>query len=1009
MILDTGNLGIEGSSQRGALLFNPDHLSISYSISADSLLKKTDGFSIMNIRDAKIEGNDYKLFLYPFCLQNSKVIMAGLLSQSRYTSRYESVPIDFITSGAILLLLILITIPLLKVYIIGSHERITNLDLRLIIGTYYVGGFILYFLLLWNFLEGSQRTRNHRFLAQFTSQLNSAFNDEIRLACRQLGKYDSIYNADTALNRKLSASTYDSSDLGAMHPTVYKQFKDIFWINSRGNWVGRYGFMHYDTLPLIPSGDRQYFKDMKAGNVLRLSNRDTPFCLQPTLGKLDGTFAVNIVIPADTSSPQKPIMVGMFTEMYSVCNTVQPPGYGFSILNDKGTILFDSRERSRLTNIYSDLSASEAVQNSVRYRQVRFLPSIQLHGTNVAMLSTPAEGLPYTLLTYYELDRAQQFQLHVLGLFCLFIGVIIGLLILSAYCNEWMNTRTSLVSISTVSFEWLRPIPAKTGYYRHFIKGIALLAACYCIPWLVFQCIGEPFGFYLFVTSLLFPFYLTIHYVLLREKQKPKRNRLPKKGLAGALALPVLVIVTTLLFLLPDKFPPKNLVPTLLTQLVFLLAIRHSVRTFQPGTIVESSVVTLKLFNQAVVAGILLTVIVPASGIFSFFYKEETWARARSEKLAVAGYIAERADSIRTNTSHYSFRNDDSDRNFLKQLRNRKGIYLPDRAALGTADPSGARPASPSPELFHLLHSLLFPGDTTVVLSSEPQETARDTSWFFAKNGNTETLARLYSGGSGLDTIHLEVLPESRQSALAMMISDSVSQGAAFILLFLLIILLGVGALYVLTGSLINRIFLLRLFDHYPGNLCRNDALLDAQTTLAGISLKAGLKTQSLDWSAENIRRYEELNFDYRVLHLQGELGEVYQRIWNDLSPREQFVLYDFAIDSLANYRSGTPLHTLIQKGILCLGSDLQLHFMTHSFHNFVLNQGDNEAVVSQIRRAREQGQNIKTPLFLMLAAAGLFIFLTQETIYQKITGLLTSLGSLVPLIQRFLGGKGEK
>ncbi|HEY4336594.1 MAG TPA: hypothetical protein VGM89_11870, partial [Puia sp.] len=124
---------------------------------------------------------------------------------------------------------------------------------------------------------------------------------------------------------------------------------------------------------------------------------------------------------------------------------------------------------------------------------------------------------------------------------------------------------------------------------------------------------------------------------------------------------------------------------------------------------------------------------------------------------------------------------------------------------------------------------------------------------------------------------------------------------------------------------------------------------------------------------------------------------------------REKFVLYDFAIDSLANYRSGTPLHNLIQKGILCLGADLQLHFMTHSFHNFVLNQGDNEAVLSQIKRAREQGQNIKTPLFLILAAAGLFIFLTQETIYQKITGLLTSLGSLVPLIQRFLGGKAEK
>lgn len=1015
MILDSS--AVDKASKRGTLLFNPDHLSISFAIERDTLLRPSDGFSITSIRDVRIEGNDYKLFLYPFCLKNSKGIMAGLLSQSRYTARYESVPPDFFTTGAALLLLILVAIPLLKIYIIGSHERITTLDLRLIIGTYYVGGFIFFFLILWNFLEGSQTARNHRSLARFTRQLDSAFDDEIRLACSQLSKYDTIYNAkdNAALREQLSDSSYKASHMEAMHPTVYKQIKDIFWINSHGNWVARYGFMHYDTLPLIPSGDRQYFKDMKAGNVFRLKNGKTSFCLQPTLGKLDGTFAVNIVIPADTSlrqdttSRSKAIMIGTFTEMYSVCNTVLPPGYGFSILDEKGTILFSSRERSRLANIYSDLSDEDAIQTSVRYHQTRFLSSTDLHGAKVAMLATPANSLPYTLLTYYELDRDNQFQLHVLGLFCLFIGIIIALLILSAYFNEWISSRTTLLSISTVSFEWIRPVPRKTGYYRHFIKGIALLAACYCVPWIIFQLIGEPFGFYLFVTSVLFPFYLAIHYVLLREKQKPAGRRLPKKELFWAIGLPVLVIVTALIFLLPDKFPPANILPTLLTQIVFVLAIRHSVRTFRPGTVAESSDTTLKLFDQAVVAGILLTVIVPASGIFSFFYKEETWARARSEKLAVASRIADRADSIKATIAHYSFH--DSDKAFLQQLRNKNGIYLPDSALLSAVDPAPQGPASSAPGLFHLLHKWLFSGDTTVVFPNEPLEAAIDGSWVFARQRQAETLIRPYSWGTEKDTIRLEVLPGSGKSALSLVFDDSKSQGMASVLLFLLVILLGIGLLYGLTDSLVRRIFMLRLFDKYPGNLCQNEVLMNTQTTLAGIKLKNQLQALNLSWSADNIRTYEESNFDYWVLRLQEDLGEVYQRIWNDLSPREQFVLYDFAIDNLANYKSGTPLHSLIQKGILCLGNDLQLHFMTHSFHNFVLNQGDSEAVVKQMKRAREQGswQNVKTPLMLIFMAVGIFIFLTQETIYQKITGLFTSLGSLVPLIQRFLGGKGEK
>jgi len=997
--------------QDSGKLVNPRHLPISYSISVDSLLKKGDGFSIDNIRDVRIEGNDYKLFLYPFCNNNSKFIMAGLLAQSRYTSRYESVPINFITTGAILLLLILVAIPLLKVYIIGSHERITTLDLRLIIGTYYIGGFILFFLMLWNFLEGSQNARNNRSLAHFTRQLDCAFKDEIRLACAQLGRYDSMYNRNDTLRARLNAIKYDSSHLDIMHPSLYRQFKDIFWIGDNGKWVGRYGFMHYDTLPLIPADDRQYFKDMKAGNVLRLKNIDTPFCLQPTVGRLDGTFAVNIVIPTDTAVQKKTIMVGMFTEMYSVCNTVLPPGYGFSIIDAKGVILFDSRERSRLNNIYPDLSETDLIQNCVRNRQVQFLSSTQLHGTNVTMLATPAEGLPYTLLAWYELDRDQQFQLHVLGLFCLFIGGIILLLILSAYCNEWISSRTTLVSISTVSFEWIRPVPGRTGYYRHFIKGIALLAACYCIPWLIFQLIGEPFGFYLFATSLLFPFYLTVHYVLLREKQKPTGKRLSKKELAGSIGLPLLVIVTVLIYLVPDKFPPENILPTFVTQGIFILAIWHSVRTFRPGTIVATRETTLKLFDQAVVAGILLTVIVPASGIFSFFYKEETWARARSEKLAIAGLIADRADSIKAMVRNYSFRDDTPDRTFLQELRNKKGIYIPDSSLIGGIDPVSRSSASPTPGLFRLLHALLFAGDTTVVLPSGPWEVANDGSWIFARQRNAETLIRPYSWGNERDTIRLQVLPGSPKSALTMMFDASKSQGLVSVLLLLLIMLLGIGLLYGLTDSLVRRIFLLRLFDQYPGNLCQNEALMNAQTTLAGIRLKSQSQALTLAWSAANIREYEESNFDYRVLRLQDELSEVYQRIWNDLSPREQFVLYDFAIDNLANYKSGTPLHNLIQKGILCLGNNMQLHFMTHSFHNFVLNQGDNEAVANQMKRAREQGswQNVKTPLLLILTAVGIFIFLTQETIYQKITGLFTSLGSLVPLIQRFLGAKGEK
>jgi hypothetical protein len=50
----------------------------------------------------------------------------------------------------------------------------------------------------------------------------------------------------------------------------------------------------------------------------------------------------------------------------------------------------------------------------------------------------------------------------------------------------------------------------------------------------------------------------------------------------------------------------------------------------------------------------------------------------------------------------------------------------------------------------------------------------------------------------------------------------------------------------------------------------------------------------------------------------------------------------------------------------------------------------------------------VDKPLFLLLSAAGIFVFLTQDAIYQKMTGLLTSIGSLLPLISQFFN-KSDK
>ena len=52
------------------------------------------------------------------------------------------------------------------------------------------------------------------------------------------------------------------------------------------------------------------------------------------------------------------------------------------------------------------------------------------------------------------------------------------------------------------------------------------------------------------------------------------------------------------------------------------------------------------------------------------------------------------------------------------------------------------------------------------------------------------------------------------------------------------------------------------------------------------------------------------------------------------------------------------------------------------------------------VKAAKEDTwKKIKSPLLILLMAAGIFIFLTQQDVYQKIYGLLATLTTLLPLL----------
>ena len=139
---------------------------------------------------------------------------------------------------------------------------------------------------------------------------------------------------------------------------------------------------------------------------------------------------------------------------------------------------------------------------------------------------------------------------------------------------------------------------------------------------------------------------------------------------------------------------------------------------------------------------------------------------------------------------------------------------------------------------------------------------------------------------------------------------------------------------------------------------------------------------------------------DEEVFNMKERMKFFYEQIWNGLDKTQKFILYDFAEDGFTNYKADYVLLGLLNKGIIKF-EDQRLCLMTQSFREYILQMSDDTDVVQNMERAKKQDywKMIKTPLLLLLTGIGIFIFISQQENYQKITVILTTLCTVIPLI----------
>src|SRR4051812_34482473 len=95
------------------LLYQSGNLSPDRQVFTDSLYGKSGAFLFPEIRDAVIEGVDYKVFLLPFRIDTSRYLMSGFMTRKSYKSYSQDFPLIYVVTIGVLIILVLLSLPFL--------------------------------------------------------------------------------------------------------------------------------------------------------------------------------------------------------------------------------------------------------------------------------------------------------------------------------------------------------------------------------------------------------------------------------------------------------------------------------------------------------------------------------------------------------------------------------------------------------------------------------------------------------------------------------------------------------------------------------------------------------------------------------------------------------------------------------------------------------------------------------------------------------------------------------
>ena len=481
------------------------------------------------LRTVSLGGTTYHLFIQPVLIpfgessptneppqgvggdthqdQNPQWVLAGLIPSQTFRNEYLSIPYTYSLLFAFLVLMLFLSLPLARLWMMNTFERIRLFNVLSLTLASLVGAAVVTFF-FWDayFFLSAKKALNDQL--RYNGELiHSTFQEELRRMLWQLEQYDLSANLTQDLSsvmqnhsgkKELSVARASMTnpcpiDHKGQETTsskfCYQHYDLVFWMDLQGqlrvNWTrddtpAVKGIMdltgrEYVRQILFPdhiSRNRLWHLDLDLQDTYE--KPDFWFYIQPIISWTTGWNSIVLSMPStriitDSKGEKAGLKVAaMETRLSSLMKyPVVPKGTGFAVFQDHdGLVLFHSQGKRNLReNFFAETDHNAQLKGLVAARNAGSFEG-QYWGTGHQFYVRPMEHLPWSLVVYRDksLLRSTNFEILLLSgsLFTIYAIVILGILLVGFFLAR---------SVLRGKAGWMWPAEALNSRYHYLTLG----------------------------------------------------------------------------------------------------------------------------------------------------------------------------------------------------------------------------------------------------------------------------------------------------------------------------------------------------------------------------------------------------------------------------------------------------------------------------------------------------------------------------------------------------------